>query len=278
VLDRYERDDGFSSGFITTLAIVGGVSLLALVWWEIWHPQPMVNVRLLRVPALGIFCCIMFAFFAVLISTTQLLPQLTQQLLGYDATNAGLTLAAGGLVTLFFMPIAGAITGKLVQPKYLIAIALVGAGWSLLASAQLDISMGFWSIALARITLVAWLPFLFIPITAVSYVGVPANRTNEASALINLMRNLGGSVGVSFVTTMLQQREQLHHARLVEHATAYNGFGFGTSLARINAAIQAQSEIMSYLDIFWLLGVIALCIWPVALLLPRMPKAAAPAH
>jgi DHA2 family multidrug resistance protein len=278
VLDRYERDDGFSSGFITTLAIVGGVSLLALVWWEIWHPQPMVNVRLLRVPALGISCCIMFAFFAVLISTTQLLPQLTQQLLGYDATNAGLTLAAGGVVTLFFMPIAGAITGKLVQPKYLVAIALVGAGWSLLASAQLDIAMGFWSIALARSTLVAWLPFLFIPITAVSYVGVPANRTNEASALINLMRNLGGSVGVSFVTTALQQREQFHHARLAEHVTAYNGFGIGTSLAHINAAIQAQSEIMSYLDLFWVLGVMALCIWPVALLLPRMPKGAAPAH
>jgi DHA2 family multidrug resistance protein len=117
VLDRYERDDGFSSDFITTSAIVAGASLLALVWWEIWHPQPMVNVRLLRVPALGIACCIMFAFFAVLISTTQLLPQLSQQLLGYDATNAGLTLGAGGVVTLFFMPIVGAITGKLVQPK-----------------------------------------------------------------------------------------------------------------------------------------------------------------
>lgn len=122
------------------------------------------------------------------------------------------------------------------------------------------------------------MPFLFIPITAVSYVGVPADRTNEASALINLMRNLGGSVGVSLMTTMLQQREQFHHARLAEHVTAYNGFGFGTSLAPISAAIQAQSEIMSYLDIFWVLGVIALCIWPAALLLPRMPKDAVPAH
>jgi DHA2 family multidrug resistance protein len=147
-----------------------------------------------------------------------------------------------------------------------------------LSSAQLDIVTGFWSIALARVTLVAWLPFLFIPITTVSYVGVPANRTSEASALVNLMRNLGGSVGVSFVPTMLQQREQFHHARLADHVTAYNGFGFGTSLAAIAAAIEAQSEIMSYLDIFWVLGVIALCIWPAALLLPRVPKGMTPAH
>jgi DHA2 family multidrug resistance protein len=174
----------------------------------------MVNVRLLRVRALGLSCAIMFAFFAVLISTTQLLPQLTQQLLGYDATTAGMTLGAGGLVTLFFMPIAGAITGRLVQPKYLITIAMIGVGWSLLSSAQLDIVMGFWSVALTRITLVAWLPFLFIPITAVSYVGVPSDRTNEASALVNLRRNLGDSVGVSFVTTMLPQRKQFHHERL----------------------------------------------------------------
>jgi DHA2 family multidrug resistance protein len=156
----------------------------------------------------------------VLISTTQLLSQLTQQLLGYDATTAGLTLGASGLVTLFSMPIAGAIT-------------------------------------------------------AVSYVGMPTDRTNEASAPVNLMRNLGGSVGVLFVTTALQQPEQFHHERLAEHITAYNGFGFGNTLSHINTAMQAQSEIMSYLDIFWFRGVIALCIWPIALLLPRMPKGAA---
>ena len=77
---------------------------------------------------------------------------------------------------------------------------------------------------MVRMTQVVWLPFLFIPLSAVSYVGVPPNRTNEASAIINLMRNLGGSVGVSFTTTMLEQRTQFHHARLAEHITAYNGY------------------------------------------------------
>lgn len=278
MLDRYEREDGFASTFISALAIVATLSLVTLVWWEIWHPQPMVNVRLLRIRALGLSCIIMFLFFAVLISTTQLLPQLTQELLGYDATTAGMTLGAGGFVTLFVMPIAGAVTGRLVQPRYLITIALIGVGWSLISSSHLGLVMGFWSVSWSRIALVAWLPFLFIPITTVSYVGVPPDRTNEASALVNLMRNLGGSVGVSVVTTMLQERQQFHHERLAEHVTVYNGFGFGTSLGQINAGIQAQSAIMSYLDIFWILGVIALCIWPIALLLPRVRKGAAPAH
>jgi len=107
---------------------------------------------------------------------------------------------------------------------------------------------------------------------------MPPERTNEASALFNLMRNLGGSVGVSFTTTMLQERTQFHHARLAEHITAYNGFAWNTPLAPINALVQAQAAVMSYLDIFWLLGVLAFLVWPAVLLLPRVPSGAAPAH
>jgi MFS transporter, DHA2 family, multidrug resistance protein len=92
------------------------------------------------------------------------------------------------------------------------------------------------------------------------------------------MRNLGGSVGVSFTTTMLEQREQFHHARLAEHITAYNGYGWNVPLPPIDGMIQAQAGIMSYLDIFWLLGIVGLCVAPLALFLPRMPKGAAPAH
>jgi DHA2 family multidrug resistance protein len=107
---------------------------------------------------------------------------------------------------------------------------------------------------------------------------VPPDRTNEASAIINLMRNLGGSVGVSFTTTMLQERLQFHHERLAEHVTAYNGYGWNTSLAPIDGLVQAQAGVMSYLDIFWMLGMLGLCIWPLALLLPRLPKGAVPVH
>ena len=131
---------------------------------------------------------------------------------------------------------------------------------------------------MARVVQVLWLPMLFIPLSAISYVGVPGDQTNEASAMLNLYRNLGGSVGVSFAQTLLQERGQFHHARLAEHITAYNGYGWKVPLGPINGTLQAQASIMSYLDIFWLLGIVALCIWPLALFLPRMPKGAAPGH
>jgi DHA2 family multidrug resistance protein len=148
----------------------------------------------------------------------------------------------------------------------------------MLHATRLYLDVGFWSMSLTRMSQVMWMPFLFIPISAVSYVGLPPARSNEASALINLMRNLGGSFGVSFATNMLQVRGQFHHARLAEHITAYNGFGWNTPLAPVDAIVQAQAVIMSYLDVFWLLGLLALCVAPAALLLPLVPKGAPAGH
>ena len=277
-LDRYEQDDGFSSSFITGLAVVGFGSLLALIAWELMHPQPVVNVRLLGHRTFGICCGLMFLVGFLLISTTQLLPQLTQTLLGYDATTAGMTLGVAGIASLLLMPVAGIVTGRLVQPKWLVLMAVLGTGWSLLGASSLDLGISFWTVSATRVSQVVWLPFLFIPLSAVSYVGLPPERSNEASALFNLMRNMGGSVGVSFVTTMLQERTQFHHARLAEHITAYNGYGWNTPLAPVDAMVQAQASIMSYLDVFWLLGMLALFVSPVILLLPRVRKGGAMAH
>ena len=278
MLDRYEIDDGFSSGFIATLGVVSAVSLVTLVFWELFHPQPVVNIRMLGYRSFGICCGLMFLVGFLLISTTQLLPQLAESLLGYNATTSGLTLGVGGIATLFLMPVAGVVTGRLIQPKWLVLMAIIGIGLSMLSASQLDVNIGFWNISSARILQVIWLPFLFIPISAVSYVGLPPARSNEGSALINLMRNLGGSVGVSFVATMLEERTQFHHARLAEHITAYNGYNWATPLAPVDAMVQVQATIMSYLDIFWLLGLVALAVAPVVLLLPRVSKGAAMAH
>ncbi|HYZ23024.1 MAG TPA: DHA2 family efflux MFS transporter permease subunit [Rhodopila sp.] len=278
LLDRYQLDDGFSSSFIRWMGGISFTSLACLIVWELRHPHPVVNLRLLGYRAFGICCALMFMVGFLLISTTQLLPQLAQSLMGYDATTSGMTLGAGGVATLLIMPFAGILTGRVIQPKWLILAAVLGIGGSMILASGLNLDIDFWTISATRVTQVVWLPFLFIPISAVSYVGLPADRTNEGSALINLMRNLGGGVGVSFVTTMLEQRTQFHHARLAEHITAYNGYAWPAPLAQIGAAVQAQASIMSYLDVFWLLGIIALLAWPAVLFLPRVPKGAAPAH
>jgi DHA2 family multidrug resistance protein len=107
-------------------------------------------------------------------------------------------------------------------------------------------------------------------LSAVQFVGVPPQQNPDASAIINLMRNLGGSVGVSVVTTALQWRGQFHHVRLGEHVTPYDGFT--TNLGAIAAAVQRQASILSYLDVFTMLSLVALATFPLALFLPNLPK------
>ena len=138
--------------------------------------------------------------------------------------------------------------------------------------------MSFWDLSTARVYQSLALPFLFETLTTAGYVGIPPDKNNEASALINLMRNLGGSVGISYVTTLLAYREQFHHARLSEHVTPYNGYGAGADLAGIARAVSEQAATLSYLDIFRALMVVSLVVVPLALCLPRMGKDAAAAH
>ena len=275
VLDRFEREDGFSSPFITSFALASAASLVALVVWELNHPQPIVNLRLLKIPAFAISNVVMFGFGFMIVSTTQLLPQLTQELLGYNAFTAGMTLGAGGALTLFFMPLAGVLTGRVVQPKWLILMAMLGTAAALHYASGLSLDASFFNISASRVLQVIWMPFIFIPLSAVQFQGIPPGKNNEASAIVNLMRNLGGSFGVSIVTTELAWRTQFHHARLAEHVTPYNGYGWGVPLGHIAAAVQRQASILSYLDVFTILSLIALAIIPLVFFLPNIPKGAA---
>jgi MFS transporter, DHA2 family, multidrug resistance protein len=272
VLDKFEREDGFSSSFISSFAAIACVALMALVIRELTTAQPIVNLRLFKSRAFAISCSVMFAFGFIINSTTQILPQFTQELLGYDATNAGLTLGLGGLVTLVIMPVAGIVTGRVFQPKWLVMMSLAGTGVALLHSAGLDLNISFQDVSLSRLYQVIWLPFLFIPLSTVQFIGIPPEENNNASALINMMRNLGGSFGVSLVTTQLAWRDQFHHARLAEHITPYNGFVNG--LGSIAGRVEQQASVMSYLDVFIMLGVVSLVLCPVCILLPKLPKGA----
>jgi DHA2 family multidrug resistance protein len=274
VMDRFLQDDGFSSGFVISLAVVAGCSLAVLAVWEWEHPTPMVDIRLLGARNFAISAAVMFLIGFMLMSTTQLLPQFTQTLLGYDATTAGLTLGIGGMITIFLMPVAGILSSGKVPARYLLAVALIATGFALIHVSGFTGTVGFWDVAWARLYQVMPLPFLFIPISAVSYVGLPPNKSNEASAITNLMRNLGGSVGVATATLWLQWRTQFHHARLAEHVTPYSDM-HGQSLAQIGRSVETQATVMSYLDVFWMLGILALLIWPFTLLLKSAPKGAA---
>ncbi len=265
-LDKFSQDDGFGSFFIRATFVIWTVSLATLVVWEWDHPEPVMNVRLFRHKNFAIASLIMFIIGFLLLSSTQLLPQMTQSLLGYSSETAGLALGLGGLATIALMPLSGYITGRFVPPRILLIGGLIETGLALLLQSGIAPDVSFGTISLYRVLQVVALPFLFIPISAVSYIGVPPERNADAAAIINQIRNLGGSIGISFVTTMLAWRTQFHHARLAERITPYISL-HGEALSQIAGAVQHQSQFMSYLDVFHILGLVALAVSPVTLLL-----------
>jgi DHA2 family multidrug resistance protein len=273
-LDKFELDDGFSSPTIVALCAIFTVCLSTLVVWEWQHPQPVMNFRLFKLRNFAICSGVMFVFGFLFLSTTQLIPQLAQTLLGYDSETAGLSLALGGMATILMMPLAGFITGRFIQPRFLMAGAFIEISIALLSEAHFAPDVTFSGLSLARIAQVMAVPFVFIPLSASSYVGVPPRNNGEAAALLNQMRNIGGGIGISFVTTMLAWRTQFHHARFAESITPYGSL-HGMQLSQVAMIVQQQAEFVSYLDVFRVVGLVALVVWPIVLFLkPPVRRAA----
>lgn len=287
VLDEGQRNDWFGSNMIVTFAVLSAVSLLALIPWELTREEPIVDLRLLGRRQFAACFLVMLGTGAVLISTTQLLPQLLQTELNYTAMLAGLALSPGGIATLILMPVVGRLV-SMVQPKYLIMFGATVVAFSMwhLTGLNGDITYGY--AAMARIFLAIGLPFLFLPVTTASYDGVPPDKTNQASALINVARNIGGSMGVALAQTILAQRQQFHQSRLIEHA-APSDLGYqqtidtmtrffqaqgsnasdaaSQAVAWVGRTLQQQVDFLAYIDVFWTLAIIAVLMIPTAAVL-----------
>jgi DHA2 family multidrug resistance protein len=287
VLDEGQRNDWFGSNMIIGFALLSGSCLLALIPWELSRKDPIVDISLLGRRQFGACFLVMLGTGAILIATTQMLPQLLQTELNYTAMLAGLALSPGGIITMIMMPIVGRLVG-IVQPKYLIVVGscIVALTMWHLTGLTGDITYGY--AAISRVMLGCGLPFLFLPVTTASYDGVPPDRTNQASALINVARNLGGSMGVALSQTMLAQRQQFHQSRLAEHMAPsdvgyqqtidamtrfFQAQGSNASdaasqaVAWVGQTLQRQIDLLAYIDVFWLLMVVGAIMIPVALIL-----------
>jgi DHA2 family multidrug resistance protein len=287
VLDEGQRNDWFGSSVIVFFAALAAVSLLALIPWELTREDPIVDLRLLGRRQFAACFLVMLGTGAVLISTTQILPQLLQTELNYTALLAGLALSPGGIATLVLMPVVGRLVST-VQPKYLIMFgaAIVALSMWHLTGLTGDITYGY--AAMSRIFLALGLPFLFLPVTTASYDGVPPDKTNQASALINVARNIGGSMGVALAQTVLAQRQQFHQSRLIEHA-APSDLGYqqtidamtryfqaqgsnasdaaSQAVAWVGRTLQQQVDFLAYIDVFWTLAIVAVLMIPTAMVL-----------
>jgi MFS transporter, DHA2 family, multidrug resistance protein len=299
ILDKGQREDWLSSNFIRGFFLLMVIGLIAGIIWELREKEPVVDLKMLKDRNFAIATIMMFFLGFVLYSSTVLIPQLLQQLLGYTAQLAGMALSPGGAVIMFMMPIVGLLVSK-VDTRILIAFGCIVSASALFVMAGWDLGLDYRHAVQARMLQSFGLAFLFIPINVAAFAYVPKEKTNMGTGIINLARNIGASVGIATVTTMLDRRAQFHMSRLTEHANelsaAYhntlNGLQLrlvaaGSTAAHANAqahgmvygTIQRQAAMLAFLDNFKMLGVVFFAVIPV-LLLMRKPKVhgAVPVH
>jgi DHA2 family multidrug resistance protein len=209
---------------------------------------------------------------------------------------AGLALSPGGIFTLLLMPVVGNLVG-VVQPKYLIMIGACFVAFSMWHLTGLNGDITYSYAAWSRIFLAMGLPFLFLPVTTASYDGLPPDKTNQGSALINVARNLGGSMGVALAQSVLAQRQQFHQSRLIEHA-APSDIGYqqtidamtryfqsqgsnaseaaSQAIAWVGQTLQQQVDFLAYIDVFWTLAIVGALMIPLAFILKPVDLSAPP--
>jgi DHA2 family multidrug resistance protein len=296
VLDKGEQDDWFHSHFIVAFATIALVAFVIGVIWEIFQKDPVVDLRLFKNRSFAASSILMFALGFLLYATTVLLPQFVQALLGYTAELAGTMLMPGGLALMLVMPTVGFLVAR-VDARWLIAFGFLALSASLYHMTGVDLEISWWNAMMLRVYQAGAIAFLFVPINTVSYAGMKTEQNNQVSALMNLMRNIGSSAGISLTGAMVTERAQFHQAQLVQSATSYSPnmqgslqnltntlgtAGLSTpdalhqAYGRIYAGLQMQAQTLAYIDTFWVLALIALCLIPLVLFLRKVEPGKAP--
>ncbi len=294
VLDKGQTEDWFNSIFITRLSIIAAVGIMAAIAWELWHPEPIINLRLFRDRNFTFAAVGVFSAFGVLYGSTVLLPQMLQTLMGYTAFQAGLVMSPAGLVTMLEMPVIGILLSRGADARWLIATGLLIVSVAAFWMSGLNLEVGPNQVIWPRIVQTMGAGLLWVPINTAAYAYISRNQVGNASGLFNLIRNEGSSMGVALSTTLLQRRTQFHQARLIEHVSALdpettNVLGRLTQAAQAGGAdpvlahqqglgmmyqtVQRQATGMSYLDLFWLFGALSLAVIPLVFLMrPAVAK------
>lgn len=209
-------------GRVQTLGLCFVLGLAALVVWEMRQANPIVNFRPLLERNFAIACLVIFCAFGVLYGSSTILPAMLESLFGYDAFHAGLVLSPAGLFSIMAMVVVGAALGRGWDARWLIATGLVllAAGNYWMSHLNLDISP--WQVVWPRVVMIAGLGFVFAPLNVAAYLYTPQAMRGAAVGLLALLRNEGGSVGVSISQTITERREQFHNLRLGENLDGLN--------------------------------------------------------
>jgi DHA2 family multidrug resistance protein len=289
VLDKGQQDDWFSSTSIAVLAIVSAVTLVALVVHQLKSSNPIIDLRVFanRSYSVGVFLMTVLGF--VLYGSLVLLPVMLQTLFGYSSLEAGKAMAPRGIGSLIMMPLVGYLTG-LIDARKLLVTGLAVGGVTLLWLGDLNLDAGYWDIFWPQFLQGAGMALLFVPLTTVSMATIERHRMGYATSLFNLMRNIGGSIGIAVTGTMLTRQRQTFGASLGEHVSAYDattqsmfeqiragliasGADMVTATERTYAVLHGmllrQASILSFVTLFRVLGLVFLLMIPLVLIMRR---------
>jgi DHA2 family multidrug resistance protein len=289
VLDKGQQEDWFSSNLITMLSVISAATLVALVVHELTTDNPIVDLRVFKARsyAVGVFLMTVVGF--VLYGSMVLLPIMLQTLLGYPPLQAGIAMAPRGIGSFFMMPLTGLMTGRF-DARKLLTVGLIVGGTTLLWLSELNLQAGYWDIFWPQLIQGVGMSLLFVPLTTVSMDPIPREKMGYATSLFNLMRNIGGSVGIAVTGTMLARNQQTVTSVLGSNVTPYGpgsqsmflqmrgafmaaGADAVTATDRAYAAlfgmVQRQAAMVSFVGLFQLLGVLFLALMPLVLIMKR---------
>ncbi|MBB5057043.1 DHA2 family multidrug resistance protein [Granulicella aggregans] len=288
LLDRGQIDDWFGSRFIVAMFVVGVGCLTAAVFWELNHPDPVIDFRLLKIRNFAIANFFYFIFGVGLFASTTMIPQILQTLYGYRAIDAGLVLGPGAFVITLLAPVgAQLVQRQIIHPRILLFGAVMVVGISFLHYSHFNLQTDYEHYALARALQGLGYAFFFVPLTVIAYSQLTPAQNNKASSLTNFFRNWGGSFGIALITTVSERRQNFHQARTgnnlapsstalqdnIHSTTAYlqaHGFSHADAVTaaygRLYEQLHNQTLLLAFMDCFLIIGVMTLIAAPIVLL------------
>ena len=289
ILDKGQEDDWFGATWIRWAAAILLTSFVTFLIREFRHKQPLVNLRVFRHRNFAIGCLLIGLFGAGIYALVTLLPLFYQELMGYTALEAGWAVSPRGIGAILAMPIIGYFTAK-IDNRYLIAFGFCLFGVASLWFGQVNLSIGQWTFLWAILISGFGSGCIFVPLSTTTMAFLKNEEIGNASGLYNLLRNIGGSIGISVVNTIVARHEQLHRNELVAAITpgrpevqgaiagmqqylSAQGASSTTALRQsyglINHALDAQARLWSYVDDFRYLALVCFGCVPIVFALKK---------
>jgi DHA2 family multidrug resistance protein len=298
LLDKGQEADWFGSDWIRWIAAASVIALIGFIFRELIHREPIVQLRILGDLNFGVGTVITCLYGFVLYGVTAMLPLFLQTLMRYPAIDSGLAVSPRGIGAMLSMVMVGILV-RYVDSRLLLASGFAILGYSTLLLSHITLGISMASVALPNLINGLASGFIFVPLTTMTMGRLRKDEVGNAAGIYNLMRNIGGSVGIASVTTFLVRGSQVHQSYLAADVTTKNpavagiiqglqsklcsgGFDAYTAhqkaLGMIYKMIQQQASLLAYADNFRLLGFLSLLCMPLALLFHQVRKQSNDSH